>query len=163
MRQDNSTLLYIVRKRRNCVSCQSSGCCLGFILLPGVQVYHVGRLHGPLGKHHFSLHGDLPGRAVFFTDGSASPPEFAGVRISTWSVVHAKDNPPHFQKILAGLTPGLVHTIARAETFAALQAIQISPTCDLYVDNQGVFLNFTRIHQSGYQPLEWKNQVNGDL
>ena len=107
--------------------------------------------------------GEFSGRSIFFTDGSASPPEYASVRISTWSVVHATPNTSAFHKGLARLTPGLVRTIARAETYAVLQAIKLSPACDLYVDNQGVCLNMLRINQSGYQPLEWKNQVNGDL
>ena len=64
---------------------------------------------------------------------------------------------------MAGFTPGLVHIIARAETYAVLQAIKLPPACDLYVDNQGVCLNLHRINKSGYQPLEWKTQVNGDL
>ena len=104
----------------------------------------------------------IPGRAIFFTDGSASPPEYAGVRISTWSVVHAKADST-FHKVSAGSTPGFVHTIARAETYAVLQAIRSSPACDIYVDNQGVFLNLNRICSDGYKPLDWKNQVNGDL
>ena len=107
--------------------------------------------------------GDFSGRSSFFTDGSANPPEVASVRTSTWSLVHATSNPPQFHKVLAGLTPGMVHTIARAETYAALHAIKLLPACDLYVDNQGVWLNILRINQSGYQPLAWKNHVNGDL
>ena len=86
----------------------------------------------------------LSGHAIFFTDGSASPPEDPGVRTSTWSVVHAQAEST-FHKVAAGLTPGLDHTIARAETFAVLQAIQISASCDLRVGNQGVFLNLNRI------------------
>ena len=103
------------------------------------------------------------GRCTFFTDGSASPPEYASVRISTWSVVLATPGESVFHKVLAGLTPGMVHTIARAETDAVLQAVKLSPACDLYVDNQGVCINLQRINHSGYAPLEWKSQVNGDL
>ena len=104
----------------------------------------------------------IPGRAIFFTDGSASPPEYAGVRNSTWSVVHAKADST-FNKVSAGLTPGYVHTIARAETYAVLQAIRSSSACDIYVDNQGVFLNLRRICSDGYKALDWKQQANGGL
>ena len=106
---------------------------------------------------------EVQGHATLFTDGFASPPEFAAVRLSTWSVIKAEESSHNFECIHSGMTPDSVHTIARPETFAVFTAIRHTSSCEIYVDNQGALLNLNRINQECHQPLAWKNQVNGDL
>ena len=55
------------------------------------------------------------------------------------------------------------HTIARAETFAVLQALRIHAQEILYVDNSGVVSNVKRILRQGYHPLAWRTVPNNDV
>ena len=98
-----------------------------------------------------------------FTDGSASPPDMPQVRLSSWGMVWTSDfmSPP--QGKLHGITPGPFHTIARAETYAVLQAIRLHTKVTLYVDNQGVVSNLNRILREGYHPMNWRSTPNNDL
>ena len=70
-------------------------------------------------------------------------------------------SPP--QGKLHGITPGPFHTIARAETYAVLQAIRLHTKVTLYVDNQGVVSNLNRILREGYHPMNWRSTPNNDL
>ena len=64
---------------------------------------------------------------------------------------------------LQGITPGPFHTIARAETYAVLQAIRLHTKVKLYVDNQGVVSNLNRILREAYHPMNWRSTPNNDL
>ena len=97
-----------------------------------------------------------------FTDGSASPPEFPGVRISSWSVVGCGHKLGQYYDGASGLTPGYVH-IARAETYAVLQGMRMVRACTFYVDNQGVVNNLHKILAGGFNPLIWRGHPNFDL
>ena len=98
-----------------------------------------------------------------FTDGSASPPEFPGIRLSSWSVIACHETGVQYFDIISGLTPGYVHNIARAETYAILQALRQANKCVLYVDNQSVVNNLGKICLSGFNPLVWRGHPNFDL
>ena len=98
-----------------------------------------------------------------FTDGSASPPEFPGVRMSSWSVVGCRHVQGQYYEGASGLTPGYVHNIARAETYAVLQGMKLARSCTFYIDNQGVVTNLRKILSNGYNPLVWRGHPNVDL
>ena len=107
---------------------------------------------------HLIQHGP-----IFFTDGSASPPEFPGVRLSSGSVIGCLQLQGQDCEGASGLTPGYVRNIARAETYAFLQAMKMVCRCTLYVDNQGVVTNLQKIFSHGFNTLLWLAHPNFDL
>ena len=66
-------------------------------------------------------------------------------------------------EVASRLTPGYVHNIARAETYAVLQGLKMVRACTFYVDNQGVVTNLRKILDSGLNPLFWRGRPNFDL
>ena len=96
-----------------------------------------------------------------FTDGSASPQIYH--RLDSLHGVWCGHAPGSPQGKLHGITPGPFHTIARAETYAVLQAIRLHARVALYVDNQGVVSNLRRILREGYQPMNWRAVPNNDI
>ena len=117
----------------------------------------------PLQWQSVHIHPQICELTHIFTDGSASPPEFPSVRLSSWAVIGSSGPDHNFVPLASGLTPGYIHNIARAETFAVLQAITLIPCCTLYVDNQGVVTNFLRILEGGFNPIVWRGHSNYDL
>ena len=117
----------------------------------------------PLQWPSSTLHHDDPTLTHIFTDGSASPPEFPGVRLSSWAAVGSLQANGCFVQLSSGRTPGYIHNIARAETYAVLQAIDLVRTCTLYLDNQGVVTNFLKILNGGFNPIVWRGHPNLDL
>ena len=95
-----------------------------------------------------------------FTDGSASPPDLPQIRLSSWGLVWSCTHLGSPQGRLHGITPGPFHTIARADTYAVLQAIRLHARVALYV---GVVNNLRRIIREGYQPMNWRAVPNNDI
>ena len=85
----------------------------------------------PLQWQSVHIHPQICELTHIFTDGSASPPEFPSVRLSSWAVIGSSGPDHNFVPLASGLTPGYIHNIARAETFAVLQAITLIPCCTL--------------------------------
>ena len=98
-----------------------------------------------------------------FTDGSASPADLPQVRLSSWAMVWTDTHLGSFPSSWEGITPGPFHTIARAETYAVVQALKTHPRLVLHIDNQGVVSNLKRISREGYNPLGWRAVPNNDL
>ena len=117
----------------------------------------------PLQWHSVELHPPVQTLTHVFTDGSASPPEFPSLRLSSWAVIGSSQPTHSFTPLGSGLTPGYIHNIARAETFAVLRAIDMIPSCTLYVDSQGAVTNFLRILEGGFNPIVWRGHSNYDL
>ena len=117
----------------------------------------------PLPKNHVSNFSHGRQFSHIFTDGSASPPQYPSVRLSSWSVVGCHSQGDRYHLIASGLTPGYVHNICRAETFAALMAVEQITACTLYIDNQGVVNNLRKIMNNGCDPLVWRSHPNVDL
>ena len=80
------------------------------------------------------------GEAYVFTDVPASPPELPQAGLSAWSVVASKHKVGRLVNIVSGITPGQIHDICRAETFAVLQAINQLQEAAIYGDNHSVAL-----------------------
>ena len=102
-----------------------------------------------------------------FTDGSCQTPSNAVTRIATWGVVIASNQGTEFQPIAAGIVPGLIQTITRAELTAMKSAflfgLQTSGTFRIWTDNQFVHKIVTRMQQAPYV-FAWRPQKpNHDL
>ena len=98
-----------------------------------------------------------------FTDGSASSSSLPNVRFSSWSVVLSPGEGQPFYPHAKGITPAVLHDIARAETYAVLQALRATVKVCLFVDNRSVVLNLGKILRHGFDLFSWRNQPNLDL
>ena len=103
------------------------------------------------------------GHAFIFTDGSASPPELPQARLSSWSVVAARDKLAPIYTIVSGLTPGIYHDICRAETFAVLQAVMAFQGGIIFCDNASVVATWNNILSSNLDMFTLRGHPNYDL
>ena len=86
---------------------------------------------------------DPPSILDLFTDGSCWGPRDALARLASWGVVVATPNrQSDFMPVASGLLPGRYQSVARAELFAALKALEYASNQNrpfrLWVDNQFV-------------------------
>ena len=100
--------------------------------------------------------------ADLFTDGSASPTDLPNVRLSAWAVVRANPNGTMVD-VASGPTPGPVHNILRAETFAALVALRSAVRVNLFIDNSTVVMHLCRLLTLGFDPFIWASGPDTDL
>ena len=98
-----------------------------------------------------------------FTDGSANPSALPNVRLSSWALVVAHTIYGDFQPRLSGITPGPWHSIARAETYAVLVAIQSFRNLHIICDNKGVVTRLRFLLANPFLPLKWRGHPNFDL
>ena len=66
-------------------------------------------------------------------------------------------------EVTSGLTPGPLHNILRAETFALLQVLRLCCEADIYIDNSAVVLYANDILRNGFRPAHWESKADGDL
>ena len=103
------------------------------------------------------------GEAFVFTDGSAAPPEQPQARLSSWSVVAARQKLGQLHNIMSGITPGQLHDICRAETFAVLQAITKFQQATIFCDNLSVVLMWQKIKMGRIDAFKMRSHPNVDL
>ena len=100
--------------------------------------------------------------AAVFTDGSAAPVDLPNARMSSWAVV--KSHPlGEMDLVAAGPTPGPVHNILRAETYAVLMALRAVTNVALYVDNSVVVHCLRLILERGFTYFDWESRPDCDL
>ena len=104
-----------------------------------------------------------PQPVILFTDGSASPPDMANMRVSSWAVVAAHQSGGNLSPLCAGITPGPFHDISGAETFAVLACMEHTMSCHMHFDNQGVVSMLQRILASQFDPFTFRTHPNYDL
>ena len=116
-----------------------------------------------------SLHFPNPGFSCnsevvyIFTDGSANPSALPNVRLSSWGFVVAHTVYGQFQPWVSGVTPGPCHSIARAETFAVLIALQSFRYLHICCDNKGDVTRMRFLLANPFLPLKWRGHPNFDL
>ena len=65
--------------------------------------------------------------------------------------------------VSSGITPGPLHNILRAETFALLQTPRLPTAADVYIDNSTVVYDANDILTHGFQMSKWEGRADGDL
>ena len=102
-------------------------------------------------------------RVYICTDGSANPSAMPNVRLSSWAFVVSHSPLGKFHPWASGVTPGPWHTIARAETFAVLAALECFRSVHIICDNKGVVSRLRFLLSNPFLPLKWRGHPNSDL
>ena len=102
-------------------------------------------------------------RVYICTDGSANPSAMPNVRLSSWAFVVSHSPLGKFHPWASGVTPGSWHTIARAETFAVLAALECFRSVHIICDNKGVVSRLRFLLSNPFLPLKWRGHPNSDL
>ena len=66
----------------------------------------------------------------------------------------------NFSLFASGITPGSWHTIARAETFALLAALQSFRLIYIAGDSRGVVSGVQSLLRKPFDPLKWRGHPN---
>ena len=98
-----------------------------------------------------------------FTDGSANPSALPNIRLSSWAFAVAHVMSGDIQPRLSGIIPGPWHSIARAETYAVLVALQSFRNLHSICDNKGVVARLRFLLTNPFLPLRWRGHPNFDL
>ena len=99
----------------------------------------------------------------FFTDGSASDSSCPVMRLCSWSVTQATHMTKENRLIAAGVLPGRLQTVFRAELFAVVVVLVTRVKARIFCDNAAVVRDITHIQQYGYQSLKWASHPDKDL
>ena len=85
------------------------------------------------------------------------------VRLSSWAFVVSHSPFGKFHPWASGVTPGPWHTIARAETFAVLAALECFRSVHIICDSKGVVSRLRFLLSNPFMPLKWRGHPNFDL
>ncbi|CAE7817828.1 unnamed protein product [Symbiodinium sp. CCMP2592] len=106
---------------------------------------------------------DMQDGCDFFTDGSATESSCQLTRLCSWSVTQAKPFTKENRLIAAGVLPGRLQTVFRAELFAVVVVLATKVKARIFCDNAAVVKDIIHIQQWGYQPLKWASHADKDL